>query len=266
MNIQDFCFTWRGQQQGHLLKKDAHFLKPIDIRGQGREHALLLLHGFSSTPAVFRAMLPELTGYDAVVCPVLPGHADSILSFSKATACEWMSAAELACEALLKEYTFVDVLGLSLGGLLACHLSHRFALNRLYLLAPAIDLRLNLDLSLVAARILTRLGFRRLRNRAGNLHTDHYRELTYRQLPIASIIEILTLVQNFQFMPPDCPTDVFLGCFDEVVDSTKVACRFENIPSAKIHWLENSAHILPLDGDIEIILGCIGGSSVGLKL
>ena len=261
MTIQDFCFSWRGQQQGVLFKKDQLLLNPIAIYGPGHQRALLLLHGFSSTPAVFRAMLPQLPGYDAIIAPILPGHADSIAAFSTTTAQEWVSAAELACENLVKNYRFVDVLGLSLGGLLACHLSTRFALNRLYLLAPAIDLHLNLKLTLLAARSLHYLGFRYLRNRAGNLHTADYSELTYRQLPLTAIIEILTLVENFQFQPPSCPTDVFLGRFDEVVDSKKVAARFENLPLANIHWLENSAHILPLDGDIKRILDTICSNS-----
>ena len=254
MNIQDFCFTWRGKQQAPLLKQDLPMLMPVDIRGQGRKRALLLLHGFSSSPAVFRALIPQLTGYDAIVCPVLPGHADSIEAFSNVKSGEWLLAAEQACEALVQDYQCVDVLGVSLGGLLACHLSHRFVLNRLYLLAPALDLRLNLSVCIRAARFFHAIGFRRLRNRAGNLHTQQHFELTYRQLPITAVIEILTLVQQFEFIPPTCPTDVFLGCFDEVVDSSKVSARFESVSSATIHWLENSAHVLPLDGDLDRIL------------
>ncbi len=257
MIIQDFCFLRRGQQQGILLKKDQTLLNPIAIHGQGQERALLLLHGFSSTPAVFRAMLPQLPAYDAIIAPILPGHADSIAAFSKATAQEWLATAVSACQELLTKYRFVDVLGLSLGGLLACHLSSRFALNRLYLLAPAIDLHVHVKLTLLAARSLHYLGFRHLRNRAGNLHTSDYSELTYRQLPLTAIIEILTLVKNFEFQPPSCPTDVFLGRFDEVVDSKKVAARFEHLPLVTTHWLENSAHVLPLDGDINRILDAI---------
>ena len=257
MNIQDFCFTWRGQQMAPLLKPDLPMLMPVDIRGQGRERALLLLHGFSSSPAVFRTIIPQLNGYDAIICPALPGHADSFEAFSKVKASEWLLAVEKICESLVKEYQYVDVLGVSLGGLLACHLSHRFPLHRLYLLAPALDLRLNLSLSIRAARFFHAIGFRRLRNRAGNLHTQQHFELTYRQLPITAVIEILTLVQQFKFIPPTCPTDVFLGRFDDVVDSSKVSARFESVSSAKIHWLNNSAHVLPLDGDVNQIIEAV---------
>lgn len=257
MDIQDFRFMWQGKPVASLRQDQAHLLAPIDIRGQGRGRALLLLHGFSSSPAVFRAMLPGLNLYDAVVCPVLPGHADSIAVFSKAKASDWLSAAENACGALLRDYQSVDVLGLSLGGLLACHLSQRFTLNRLYLLAPALSLRTNVPVSLFIANALYRLGFRFIHNRAGDIHTNTYQELTYRQLPIATIIEILTLINDFNFVAPACPTDLFLGRFDSVVHSCRVEDCFAHSPNVTRHWLENSAHILPLDGDVDMILNCI---------
>lgn len=257
VNIQDFRFMWQGKPIAPLLPQQASLLAPIDIRGAGRDRALLLLHGFSSSPAVFRAMVPELTMYDAVVCPVLPGHAENKTVFAQAKAADWISMAEETCNSLLQEYTSVDVLGLSLGGLLACHLSQRFILNHLYLLAPALLMQMNVSASLLLARVLHTLGFKWIQNRAGDIHTWAYQELTSRQVPIAAIIEILTLINNFKFVPPDCPTDLFLGRYDKVCSSTHLAERFASLPDVNIHWLDNSAHVLPLDGDIDAIVKCI---------
>lgn len=254
MTIQDFCFAWRGKQQAFLSEKDVNLLEPIALYNQNHGRALLLLHGFSSSPAVFRAILPQLPAYDAIVCPVLPGHAESITAFAKVTSNDWIVTAEQACEMLLARYHLVDVMGLSLGGLLACHLSSKYTLNHLYLLAPALDLQLPLNLTLFAAQCLKSLGVRLLRNRAGNLQSNQFSELTYRQLPLHAIIEILSLVKHFQFKQPNCPTDVLLGRFDKVVDSKKIAARFKANSVATIHWLEHSAHILPLDGDIQTII------------
>ena len=258
MNTHDFRFLLQGKQIKPLLPEQVSLLSPIDIRGEGRKRALLLLHGFSSSPAVFRVMVPELTGmYDAVVCPVLPGHADSLDAFAKVTAQDWMSAAEAACSALLQEYEAVDVLGFSLGGLLACHLSQRFTLNRLFLLAPALLMQRSVPVTLFFARALHALGFRLLHNRGGNLHTNKHAELAYRQLPLTTIMEILTLINDYQFLPVTCKTEIFLGRFDAVVDSVGVGRRFARAPNVAIHWLENSAHVLPLDGDIEAIVSRI---------
>lgn len=254
-HLEDFRYMWRGKSINTL--HDANALAPIELRGANKKQALLLLHGFSSSPAVYRELIPALPAYDAIICPVLPGHGESISAFTTVKATQWISIAEVTCESLLKEYQKVDVLGLSLGGLLACHLSQRFELHHLYLLAPALALQFNLSLALITARVLHRLGFKYLRNQAGNLHSQLHSELAYRQLPISAIIEILTLINEFPFVSPQCPTDLFLGRFDEVVNSTQVATYFMNAPHCKIHFLAESAHVLPLDSDVDAIIACI---------
>lgn len=257
MNLNDFRCMRRGVQVSTLRKKDANLLRPFKREGQEKNRVLLLLHGFSSSPAVFRNLLGALTGYDAVVAPVLPGHSDNLNAFAKVKASDWLAYVEDVCAALVAEFQHVDVMGLSLGGLLACHLSSRFPLRHLYLLAPALDLQLALPGSLKLARILYQLGFRQLRSAAGNLFTANHCEIAYRQLPLTTIIEILTLVKQFEFTPPTCPTDVFLGCYDEVVASRRVAARFASCDHATIHWLAKSAHVLPLDGDVDEIIQCV---------
>ena len=186
--IDDFCYARRGKITHNVFQQELNILQPIDIRNNQYDRCLLLLHGFSSSPAVFRELLSSLTQYDAIVCPVLPGHADSIASFADVKAHEWVSAAELACKSLLSEYHTVDVMGLSLGGLLACHLSHQFPINHLYLLAPALKLRTNNTLMRYTAHIARYLGFKSIRNHAGDLYTDTHSELTYRKLPLSAVL------------------------------------------------------------------------------
>lgn len=209
MKINDFRCMWRGKQVKELSSEDAKWLAPFDKRNSEKKKALLLLHGFSSSPAVYRQMIPGLTMYDAIVCPALPGHGESIDAFGKVTADDWRNAAENACEDLMNNYEKVDVMGLSLGGLLACHLSKQFTLNHLYLLAPALALRMPLSLALKLAKTLYWLGFRKLRNKAGNLHDETHCEIAYRQTPVSAIIEVLTFVGHFEFTAPTCPVDSF---------------------------------------------------------
>ena len=260
MNIDDFRYMWRGKQVQNLTKHDEHLLSSINIRNHGNKHALLLLHGFSSSPAVYRELLPGLTTlYDAIVCPTLPGHGDSIAAFTAAKANDWLSTCEFACAELVNNYERVDVLGLSLGGLLACHLSERFRLHHLYLLAPALALTLNIPCALTLANVLRWMGFRTVRNRAGNIYIQQHAELAYRTVPINTVIEILTFINNYDYIAPTCPTDLFLGRYDKVVNTTEVEKNFVDLPNTTIHWLENSAHVLPLDGDLDKIVACIKG-------
>ncbi len=257
MNTHDFCYMWRGQQGKALAPHQIKALAPIDIRGSRHNRALLMLHGFSSTPAVFRRMLPELHHYDAIICPVLPGHGDSLGAFAAVKAVDWVAAVEKTTSELIKTYQHLDVVGFSLGGLLACHLSQHFQLHHLYLLAPALALQLPIKLALILAHVLYGLGFKQLKNRGGNLNSKEYLELAYRQLPIKTIIEVLTLINTFQFKAPHCPVDLFLGRSDAVVDSKKVAHLLAHLSDVKCHWLDNSAHILPLDANVEAIITCM---------
>lgn len=257
MNNDDFRYMRRGKQISGLNQEQIKLLQPVDQRGKGKERALLLLHGFSSSPAVYRALIPKIDHYNAIVCPVLQGHADSIDAFSQSKANEWRTTANNACEALLNEYEKVDVLGLSLGGLLACELSQRFNLNHLFLLAPALKLKMNICIMIKLAQVLKCFGFLHLRNSAGNLMTNEQAEIAYRKLPISTIIEMLSLAQEYKWVAPTCPVDLFLGAHDEVIDPVEVEKLFNSLPNATIHWLKNSAHVLPLDNDYDEIVNCI---------
>lgn len=257
IKADDFQYMCRGQVVAPLMQRDVGVLSAVSREGTERDSALLLLHGFSSSPAVYRLMMPHLSMYDTVVCPLLPGHGESIQQFAKVTGQDWLQCAEEACHTLVQQYQRVDVLGLSLGGMLACHLSQRFPLHHLYLLAPSLVLKSSVPLLLAAAWLLNLAGVSRITNYGGSLYTSEHAELTYRQVPLKIVIEILRMIQDFQFVPPRCQTDVFLGRHDKVIDTKKVATWFANLPHAQVHWLAHSAHVLPLDGDVEVMLNCI---------
>ena len=258
MKLDDFRFLRSGKSIRALAPNEAHLLNPINIHTKHHDHALLLLHGFTSSPAVYRLMVPALmSSYDAIVCPLLPGHGESIRAFAAATSSEWVETAEQAYQALAKDYKKIDVLGLSLGGILACHLSQSYPINHLYLLAPALKVQFNLPLALITARVLNTLGFRYLRTQGGNLHSTTECELVYKQLPVTTIIEMLSFINEFKATPASCPTDLFLGRFDTTVDTHFIEKKFKPFKNCKTHWLEHSAHVLPLDNDVNHIIDCI---------
>ena len=260
INQDDFRCMRRGKQLATLTPQDSKLLTGFSQHNQPKHKALLLLHGFSSSPAVFRMLFPYLNQYNAIIAPTLPGHGENLTAFSKSKASDWLTTAEQQCNLLCQEYTSVDVLGLSLGGLLACHLSHRFTLNHLYLLAPALDLHLSLPLILPLVSLFQCLGFERIRANAGNIHENKHCEIAYRQLPLGPIKEVLNFINQFEFSLPQCPTDVFLGKHDQVVKSDRVARRFSSGKHINIHWLAHSAHVLPLDGDIKLINAILSDS------
>lgn len=253
INPKEFAWLWQGIIKKNVTEDDLHYLGPIHIHRGKKNHAILLLHGFSSSPAVFRTLLKTFEKYDAVVAPLLPGHGESGDAFSTVQAQAWLECAETHCQALFDQYQKVDVLGLSLGGLLGCHLAKNFPLHHLYLLAPALSLYFPLSLGPKLPKLIQKLGLHAVRNQGGNIHGSQYAELAYRKIPLAAIEHILTLIHSFEFHPPACPTDLFLGRHDAVVNSVKIARLFHDLPDTNIHWLNNSAHILSLDSDQAII-------------
>lgn len=257
INLNDFQYMWQGEATRPLLKNEAKRLAPIAIHGEGKKRALLLLHGFSSSPAVFRALWPALTDYDALVCPALPGHAENLTAFSHVKRDAWVKAAEAACKPLIEQYESVEIVGLSLGGLLACHLARQFPVERLYLLAPALKLRLNMKFIKSLAHLLLACGIKQISNKAGNLYTKSHEELAYKKLPIKTLLELFNLIESTPFTAPPCRTDLFLGLHDDVVDSPYVTELFKASKSCTTHWLDHSAHAIPLDGDIDLLVNCI---------
>lgn len=257
MNINDFRWMHHGVHLDYPKQGDLKILRPISETKNGTSKALLMLHGFSSSPGVFRCLIPELSAFDALLAPVLPGHGESINAFAGSCASAWVAAAEAAVESLLETYDEVHVLGLSLGGLLAMHLGQRYPLHHLWLLAPALAINLPMKLMLTTAKLAQKLGFVRVRARSGNICKRDACELTYRQLPISSVCEIVQFIRDFPKALPACPTDVFLGRYDMVVDSGTVATRFMDAPNVTLHWLKHSAHVLPLDNDFHEITACM---------
>ncbi len=257
VKTSDFLYMWQGKPKHPLPPEDAHYLSPINIHNKNHHRALLLLHGFSSSPAVYRQLLPTLTGYDAFVCPTLPGHGTNLTDFANVNASDWLFSVESICNDLIQRYEHVDVMGLSLGGLLAYHAAQRLPIHHLYLLAPALFITLNIRWTQYLIRMLQCLGIKNIRNHAGTIRDTTNWELTYRRLPLHTVNELLTLINTFNLTPPTCPMDVFLGRHDPVVDVSSLAIHFNGLPHATLHWLEDSSHVLPLDTDMQAITACV---------
>ena len=107
------------------------------------------------------------------------------------------------------------------------------------------------------AQTLYFLGFRELRGSAGSIMQPGHEEISYRRLPIASVIELFQLILNYQHQPFTAPTELFLGRHDLVVSSQHVAELFADDANTTIHWLNHSAHVLTLDGDLTEIVDCM---------
>jgi len=90
----------------------------------GGPHGALVLHGFTGNPQSMRGLAHALgaAGF-AVELPLLPGHGTSVDDMIPTTWEDWAAAAEAEYHDLAGQVDDVVVVGLSMGGALACHLA-----------------------------------------------------------------------------------------------------------------------------------------------
>lgn len=251
----DFTCMRNGTQFYPPGPNELALLNPYEQLGSHPDsNALLLIHGFGSSPAVFRHFYPHLCHYRYIYAPTLKGHGTSIQNFSVVHYQDWLIQIGEILSNLCQRFETVDVLGLSLGGLIASKLAPQFPIHHLYLLAPALELFKPATVLKQTAKFFKGLGFFAIRNQGGLVHQSQDCELTYRWLPIDSILQVLSLIEEFQYKPWSIPTTLFLGKHDLVVNSNKVAKKLRDLPQLKTIMLQNSAHVLPIDGDYPEII------------
>jgi carboxylesterase len=253
--LEDFSWIYQGRHLRTPNDSESSLLLPYQDHSYKQDKkALLLLHGFASSPGVFRYFFPDFKNYDMVYAPTLKGHGQSIEVFSQVSRKDWVQQVQDLLQDLCQRYQQVDVLGLSMGGVLAAYTIHDFPIHHLYLLAPAFELTKPLNLLLNTAAVVKSLGFKSIANFGGKISNPKEAELSFRQLPITSIIEVLRLIKEYPHRAWSTPTTVFLGKKDTVVSSPKVASMLENLPHLNLNILEQTNHVLPIDKDYQSIL------------
>src|SRR5271165_3441589 len=94
----------------------------------GGPGGVLVLHGFTGNPQSMRPVAEALAGIGlAVDLPLLPGHGTDQSDLVDRRWADWSNAAEEALSNLEERCEEVVVVGLSVGGALACWLAERHA-------------------------------------------------------------------------------------------------------------------------------------------
>ena len=90
------------------------------------EHGVLLIHGFTGSPAHLRLIGEGLRDNGFSVRGILlPGHGEYPEAMAKATWQDWFQASREAAAEMRKQYRFFTVAGLSMGGCLALMLAEQ---------------------------------------------------------------------------------------------------------------------------------------------
>jgi len=99
---------------------------------QGSNTAILLVHGFPSTPSVYHYSAKRFSdeGMD-VYAPLLPGFGTDPKTFSHTTFTQWFSYLSSYYEQLRASYDTLHVLGISMGGMMTLKLGETYCSSEL---------------------------------------------------------------------------------------------------------------------------------------
>ena len=117
------------------------FAQPFFFEGE-KDEAVLLIHGFTGTAAQMRPLAEVLKaeGY-AVRGVLLPGHGENLAAMERSSWTDWLSGPEEILREMLAKYRKVDVVGYSMGGLIALNLAARYPVNRVVTVSTPLRVR-----------------------------------------------------------------------------------------------------------------------------
>ncbi len=216
----------------------------------------LVLHGFTGNPQSMRPIAQALAGKGlAVDLPLLPGHGTDPADLVDKRWDDWSGAAEQALGDLEKRCEEVVVVGLSVGGTLACWLAEHHAEIRAIVVVnpmvepPAESLR-ELVKSMVEAGETFAPGV------GSDIAKPGTEELAYAGLPLEAALSLFGGVDEVAagLGSISCPVLILTSRQDHVVPASASDLLRESVsgPVEQV-ILERSYHVATLDYDADIV-------------
>ncbi|GHD08849.1 alpha/beta hydrolase [Zhihengliuella salsuginis] len=230
--------------------------RPAAVSSRRPGAAVLVIHGFTSSPASMRPWAEALLedGY-TVSLPVLPGHCTSWQDLARTPWTAWRTAVTTAYDELQRNHARVYVCGLSMGGALALDLAARRAPAALALVNPALTFA-NPTAHVAGALKLAVPSVAAIANDISRQGQDEH---AYTRTPVAAVEQLGRIMRQAAASLPgvSAPTIVFRSTTDHVVPDTSIAVldRRLGTPAGLRRFvsLENSFHVATLDHDADTI-------------
>ncbi len=225
----------------------------------GNDQAVLMIHGFTSTPNMFKPLAHKLSakfGWE-VRCPLLPGHGTESKDLDSVSGQDWMNFVEGEFETLLQRFSKIHLVGLSLGATLCAYLAMKYPNNvsSLTLLAPAMFVRDSSSrfllpfVKLLPKRILTKwILHKKNLNTLEQISYHYYSAYTVTQFDLVC----RKIRSTFQ---TNKPCLIFVPANDLTIHPKSASWFLAHTSHAKskLIVLENSPHVVFLGNDNEII-------------
>ncbi|GAE28232.1 carboxylesterase [Halalkalibacter wakoensis JCM 9140] len=218
----------------------------------------LCLHGFTGEPWEVEPVSTYFLEQKRwlVYTPTLPGHGPKG-NLRDVTYQEWVYAAEVSIQALLKRCEKVYVIGFSMGGMLACYIAAKYNVEKLVLLSAAAYYT-NPQQLLQELKDKVRLRV------LGELDSDeHY--VRYRKkiidTPMTAVFQFMQVVKKIKpcIRKVSAPTLILQGELDGIVPPKSAVYLYETIGSKdkELILLPESKHLICHGFEKEILLNKI---------
>jgi carboxylesterase len=234
-------------------------LSPWSAEGRadvdGRRVGVLLLHGFTGSPASMRPWAEHLAEHGfAVEVPLLPGHGTTWQDMVGTRWPDWAGEAERGYAGLAARCDAVVVGGLSMGGTLALHLAERHPEIAGLVLVNAAVASTNKQLWFLP---VLKHVLRAAPGLSNDIKKPGADELAYRRTPLRPMASLVDAWKSVRAALPSvtCPVLVFRSAEDHVVDPSSAAAIRAGLGSADVteQVLTDSYHVATLDNDAPTI-------------
>lgn len=224
------------------------------FRFPGGSDGVLMVHGFSGSPASLRPMGEWFAGQGISVVGVrLPGHGTSVEDFRVHPWPSWVAAVEEGLGELRGACETVVVLAQSFGAALAVHaaVDHPDRVNGLVLISPYLfDWRL-------AAVPVGRFFVREKKGVGDDIKKPQVTEVAYDRIPIEAIRTMTRFMKIARRDLPkvQAPTLVFRPGEDHAIPRSNPRRVYEALGSTRKELVDcpNSFHAISLDNDAPMV-------------
>lgn len=228
-----------------LFQTFKHFFFPPEEK-KPYKHILVTIHGFGkkrSQEMIHIKEWGEQENWNVVVFDMFEHEVETVPDYEV-----WMSRAKAKVEELLEQGYTVDLLGFSMGGVIAGYLASILPIRRLVLLAPAFEY--------VSLEIATRLFTMSANSMLYDEEQEFIHDLKARVLPPEYFPQFMELVRKYRHHIADvtCPVLFIHGSADEIIAVKSSRYAYQKIKHShkKLFVVEGGSHQMMLDNSCNV--------------